>query len=649
MAFRDRKTNRTRRPARRLRFQSLENRRLLAAEVLPTYSQAQVSNEPAVLAASTTSEGEPAADLVEFAKLLAAAEVRFFGASWCADCTAQAQLFEDGWNELPFVEVTGSDREFNDVGIAEEIEFLPTWEFPDGSRFEGVLSLAEISARSGVDIPVGEAPSFETIEDQIVQIGSPLHIPIDAYDPNGDALTVTVSVDHPEAIEATVIAGNRSIRIDMDGFGDMVFQLFEQRAPRPAGRVIELAENDFYDDIILHRVIDNFMFQTGDPTGTGTSGSELGPFDDQFHPDLQHNRGGVLSFAKSADDTNNSQFFVTEVPTRHLDFNHSIFGQLVEGDEVREAISELDTIDPDSFPPNHMPVVEISMTTIDVFTDMENGVIMLKALGDSATTTSVTVTVTDSNGLASQQTFDVAIESDTANSPPFLEPLNVPSEIFVNQVLELQLTSFDIEGDVGVYNAARVGGDIDADVVIDNQTGVVTITPATDAEGTLVIGTLVEPVPSVFVGGQRVFDRQDFVISVVAAPPFHNIDDPTDVDGVGGPSALDALLIINAMFKNGGEIDLSSGDVVGLDPELNYNVNGDLKITALDALQVINAIASSEPEAVVPVRASPASRAAQIMYADHSRSNPISNARDEEREYLFALFAAYDLGLQNID
>ena len=158
----------------------------------------------------------------------------------------------------------------------------------------------------------------------------------------------------------------------MEGYDDMVLELFEQRAPRASGRVIELPQNNFYDGIIFHRVIDNFMIQGGDPTGTGTSGSTLGNFDDDFHPELLHVAPGVISFAKSSDDTNNSQFFITEVPTRYLDGNHSVFGQLVEGSDVREAISETSTGAGDR------PDIDIEMTTISVFDDTENSVVMLR-------------------------------------------------------------------------------------------------------------------------------------------------------------------------------------------------------------------------------------------------------------------------------
>src|SRR5690606_25570796 len=119
------------------------------------------------------------------------------------------------------------------------------------------------------------------------------------------------------------------------------------RSSRAAERIIELAESGFYDDVIFHRIVNDFMIQTGDPTGTGSGVTTLGYFNDQFHPELQHVQTGLLAMAKttdsdtnaSYDDTNDSQFFVTEGPSRHLDFNHTIFGYLTEGEDVREAIS----------------------------------------------------------------------------------------------------------------------------------------------------------------------------------------------------------------------------------------------------------------------------------------------------------------------
>ncbi len=165
----------------------------------------------------------------------------------------------------------------------------------------------------------------------------------------------------------------------MTGWGDMVFQLFESQVPDATGRFITLAQSGFYNaasntsPITIHRVIDDFVFQFGDPTGTGAGGSTLGNFNDDFDPDLQHNTRGALSWAKSTDDTNNSQVFVTDVPTRYLDFNHSYFGQLTEGDKVRDGITATATDSSDH------PSVAINIESVSIFQDIENGMLVLKA------------------------------------------------------------------------------------------------------------------------------------------------------------------------------------------------------------------------------------------------------------------------------
>ncbi|MGI9470361.1 MAG: Ig-like domain-containing protein, partial [Rubripirellula sp.] len=467
----------------RLLLETLEQRQLMAGdlELLFTDGVPDTSDQAAEtdgLQAAGQGEGELAPDLVQFAKDLVDAGVQFFGAEWCPACTAQKELFQDGKNDLGFIEVTNPDRTLNSIGIAENIAQFPTWDFPDGTRVVGLQTLEQLSALSGVAIPQSETPTFETVGDQIVNIGSPLHIPIDAFDPDDENLTVTVTVDDPNLLEAVVLSGNRSIRIDMEGYGDMVFELFEGRAPRAAGRVADLAEDGFYDGIIFHRVVDDFVIQAGDPTGTGTSGSDLGTFDDDFHPDLQHNRDGILSFAKSNDDTNNSQFFVTEVPTRFLDFNHSIFGQLVEGFDVREAISETATGAGDK------PINDVTIDTIEVFDDTENSVVMLKATGNGVGTTNVTFTVTDEDGNSFSETVEVTVGNDNANSQPYLEDVAAQPTTPTNTVAQLQLESFDVEGDPVQYFAQSLSPG-NASVTVDSSTGLLTVTPATNFSGTV--------------------------------------------------------------------------------------------------------------------------------------------------------------------
>src|SRR5690606_19856775 len=170
---------------------------------------------------------ENAPDLVAFAQALAAAGTKFYGAAWCPECTAQKQLFEDGGKYLPFIEVTNPDRTPNQIAIDNDIQTYPTWEFPDGSRLEGLQSLATLAERSNLTIPTSDSPFLAELEDVTLLAGSPLHIPLDGYDPNGEPLTYTVTSDNPSLVAASLITGNRSARFTIQGFGEMVFMLYE--------------------------------------------------------------------------------------------------------------------------------------------------------------------------------------------------------------------------------------------------------------------------------------------------------------------------------------------------------------------------------------------------------------------------------------
>jgi cyclophilin family peptidyl-prolyl cis-trans isomerase len=123
--------------------------------------------------------------------------------------------------------------------------------------------------------------------------------------------------------------------------GDIVIRLHADKAPNTVNNFVFLAKDGFYDGIIFHRVIPNFMAQAGDPTGTGTGGPGY-RFADEFHPDLRHDRPGVLSMANAGANTNGSQFFLTHVPTPWLDDKHSVFGEITEGMDVLMAIPERD-------------------------------------------------------------------------------------------------------------------------------------------------------------------------------------------------------------------------------------------------------------------------------------------------------------------
>ena len=124
--------------------------------------------------------------------------------------------------------------------------------------------------------------------------------------------------------------------------GTMELELFEQRAPVTTKNFVDLAEKGYYDGIIFHRIIDGFMIQGGDPTGTGRGGPGYS-IDDEFHSELRHADAGVLSMANSGPDSGGSQFFITLVPTPGLDGKHAVFGQIVKGEDILKAIGSVDT------------------------------------------------------------------------------------------------------------------------------------------------------------------------------------------------------------------------------------------------------------------------------------------------------------------
>jgi len=139
--------------------------------------------------------------------------------------------------------------------------------------------------------------------------------------------------------------------------GDITIHLHADKAPRTVNNFIFLARQAFYDNTIFHRVIADFMVQGGDPTATGTGGPGY-RFTDEFHPDLRHDKPGVLSMANAGPNTNGSQFFITHVPTSWLDFKHSVFGQVTAGLDVLLSIPPRDPSKPES------PAVHISSITI---------------------------------------------------------------------------------------------------------------------------------------------------------------------------------------------------------------------------------------------------------------------------------------------
>jgi len=139
--------------------------------------------------------------------------------------------------------------------------------------------------------------------------------------------------------------------------GDIKIQLFAQETPKTVNNFVFLAKEGFYDGIIFHRVIQDFMAQGGDPTGSGRGGPGY-QFEDEFNPKLKHDKPGVLSMANAGRNTNGSQFFITHVPTPWLDFKHTVFGEVIDGMDVVMSIPPRD--------PMHPEYPGVKITSIDI-------------------------------------------------------------------------------------------------------------------------------------------------------------------------------------------------------------------------------------------------------------------------------------------
>jgi len=154
-----------------------------------------------------------------------------------------------------------------------------------------------------------------------------------------------------------------AVAVIKTNMGTIEIELFAKETPKTVENFVGLADKEYYNGIIFHRVIENFMIQGGDPTGTGRGGDSFwgGKFADEIVPSLKHDAPGILSMANAGPNTNGSQFFITLVATPWLDVKHTIFGKVISGMDFVSAIGKVQTSKP-----GDKPLKDVVMETVTI-------------------------------------------------------------------------------------------------------------------------------------------------------------------------------------------------------------------------------------------------------------------------------------------
>ena len=177
------------------------------------------------------------------------------------------------------------------------------------------------------------------------------------------AFLVGCSTSKEKTFQEQKIKEKMEVAVIKTNMGTIELELFPKEAPKAVENFTKLANEGYYDGVIFHRVIDNFMIQGGDPTGTGRGGESIWgkPFKDEFSPNLKFDQPGLLAMANAGPGTNGSQFFITLAPTPWLNNHHTIFGKVINGMDVVQAIGKVQTSKP-----YDKPVKDVVMEKVTV-------------------------------------------------------------------------------------------------------------------------------------------------------------------------------------------------------------------------------------------------------------------------------------------
>jgi len=359
--------------------------------------------------------------------------------------------------------------------------FLPTPYCRDrraGLLFAALLAASPFAAHSAapiIDEPVPvNGENFPTRVEPRVPVGKSLIFPITADAQASGPLTYTVTSDNPK-IHVSVRTGLPKMKVLVDHAGDgtaedpafsgeLEFALLRDLAPLTVGNISGFANGHFYNysggltgTQIFHRIANldpseepegSYILQGGDPKGTGSGGPGFA-FDNEFHPSAMLNGRGQLAMANAGTNdlnnrgTNGSQFFITLGQPRFLDFNHTVFGQLLRGWDLIESIADVPRTAPNADPANK-PLVDVKLVSTTIEQNFSDAILIISASG--AGTANITVKAKNPGLEETEKEFTVTAYKDTHNSPPFLLP--VPNQTAQKEkILGIPLETIDLERD----------------------------------------------------------------------------------------------------------------------------------------------------------------------------------------------------------
>lgn len=326
----------------------------------------------------------------------------------------------------------------------------------------------------------------------------PLFIPVTATNTPNGPVTITASSDNT-SVTTKVVAGGRSVKLDVSGTdatgaaftGSLTIRLFEDVAPLATGTIIQLANEGFYNGKLFHRVLPGFVIQGGSPNGDGIGGSSKPDVVDEFNSQYTFASNGIVAMANAKDDNNNSQFFISDTDLalaarpQSLNFNHSIVGLLTSGFDIYKKIINTPTVQTGE---KSTPVNPVTITKATVFTDTANGVVKVTSDSGFIGSAGITIGATDGDNKATSTTFRTNLVADTTNDRPFL---NTIADVRTNPGTPVTFTArgTDLNNDQLTYAVGSATSLFTAPTnvtaAIDQNTGLVTLTPAAGFTGTI--------------------------------------------------------------------------------------------------------------------------------------------------------------------